>query len=124
MGMTTHEQLGYTKISRVRAVSARSVRLVAPLGTPCQATVACVTIATPLDTIHSRAFASHPAPRSRVDGSIATHEQLGYTKISRVRAVSARSVRLVAPLGTPCQATAACMTIATPVHTIHSRSFT
>ena len=29
--MTTHEQLVYTKISRVRAVSARSVRLVAPL---------------------------------------------------------------------------------------------
>ena len=53
-----------------------------------------------MHTIHSRAFATHPAHGSRVDGNITTHEQLGYTKISRVRAVSARSVRLVAPLGT------------------------
>ena len=74
--MTTHEQLVYTKISRVRAVSARSVRLVAPLGTPCQATAACVTIATRVDTIHCRAFATHPAHRSRVDGSMTTHDQL------------------------------------------------
>ena len=113
----------YTRIARVRAVFARSARLVAPLGISCQATAACATIATPVDTIHSRTFATHPAHGSRVDGNITTHEQLGYTKISRVRAVSARSVRLVAPLGTPCQATAACMTIATPVPTIHSRAF-
>ena len=43
--------------------------------------------------------------------------QLVCTRISRVRAVFARSGRLVAPLGPPCQATAACVTIASHVHT-------
>ena len=114
---------GYATISRVRAVFARSARLVAPLGIPCQATSACATIASHVDTIHSRAFALHPAHRSRADGSITTHEQLVYTRMSRVRAVFARSARLVAPLGIPCRATAACVTIASHVDTINSRTF-
>ena len=53
-------------------------------------------------TVHV-SFASHPAHRRRVDVSITTHDQLVYTRISRVRVVFARSARLVAPLGIPCQ---------------------